>query len=140
MKWVVESSPVAVTRQTEKRRLCGSPMVVTRWRGAGWRWGACQGLHPQVRAARGGSSSHLVRSQEVATGLPADRPLPDNGLFVDQSEMIYSIDSRSFYCKSFSNFSSNAPRIALTRFSPMIQRFSLLNPSPAICRKVAIIR
>ncbi|CAA7392267.1 unnamed protein product [Spirodela intermedia] len=36
-------------------------------------------------------------SYEVATRLPADRPLPDDGLFVDQSEMIYSMDSRSFY-------------------------------------------
>ncbi|CAA6674216.1 unnamed protein product [Spirodela intermedia] len=30
-------------------------------------------------------------SYEVATRLPADRPLPDDGLFVDQSEMIYSM-------------------------------------------------
>ncbi|CAA7393171.1 unnamed protein product [Spirodela intermedia] len=36
-------------------------------------------------------------SYEVATRLPADRPLPDDGLFVDQSEMIYSMDSQSFY-------------------------------------------
>ncbi|CAA6675713.1 unnamed protein product [Spirodela intermedia] len=43
MKWVVESSPAAVTRGAEKRRLCGSPAAVTRRRGAGWRWGACQG-------------------------------------------------------------------------------------------------
>ncbi|CAA6674808.1 unnamed protein product [Spirodela intermedia] len=108
MKWVVESSPIVVTRQTKKRRLCDSPATVTRQRGAGWRWGACQGLHLQVRAARGGSSSHLVCSQEVTTCLPADRPLPDDGLFVDQSEMLYSVDSRSFYCESFSNFSNNA--------------------------------
>ncbi|CAA7397917.1 unnamed protein product [Spirodela intermedia] len=110
MKWVVESSLAAVTRRSGKTatlRLSGGS-AVTQWRGAGWRWGACQGLHPQVRAARGGSSSHLVRSQEVATRLPADRPLPDDDLFVDQSEMIYSIDSRSFYRESFSNFSSNA--------------------------------
>ncbi|CAA7388238.1 unnamed protein product [Spirodela intermedia] len=112
MKWVVESSPAAVTRRSGKTatlRLSGSPAAVTRRRGAGWRWGACQGLHPQVRVARGGSSSHLVRSQEVATRLSADRPLPDDGLFVDQSEMIYSMDSRSFYRESFSNFSNNAP-------------------------------
>ncbi|CAA6674266.1 unnamed protein product [Spirodela intermedia] len=38
MKWVVESSPTAVTRQSgKKRRLCGSPAAVTRWRGARWR-------------------------------------------------------------------------------------------------------
>ncbi|CAA6672939.1 unnamed protein product [Spirodela intermedia] len=97
MKWVVESSPVVVTRRTKKRRLCDSPATVTRRRGAGWRWGACQGLHPQVRVARGGSSSHLVHSQEVVTHLPADRPLLDDSLFVDQSEMLYSVDSRSFY-------------------------------------------
>ncbi|CAA6658537.1 unnamed protein product [Spirodela intermedia] len=130
MKWVIESSPAAVTRRSgktatlrglsnrlwqlspggaEKRRLCGSPAAVTRRRGAGWRWARVRELHPQVRAARGGSSLHLVRSQEVATRLPADRPLPDDGLFVDQSEMIYSMDSRSFYRESFSNFSSNAP-------------------------------
>ncbi|CAA7392193.1 unnamed protein product [Spirodela intermedia] len=71
-------------------------MVVTRERGAGWRWDACQGLHLQVRAARGGSSSHLVRSQEVTTLLPVDRPLPNDGLFVDQSEMIYLMDCDPF--------------------------------------------
>ncbi|CAA7404009.1 unnamed protein product [Spirodela intermedia] len=27
----------------EKWQLCGSPATVTRRRGAGWRWGACQG-------------------------------------------------------------------------------------------------
>ncbi|CAA6664116.1 unnamed protein product [Spirodela intermedia] len=86
MKWVVESSPTAVTRRSGKQRLCGSPAAVTRRRGAGWRWGA----------SRGGSSSHLVRSQEVATRLPVDRPLPDDGLFVDQSEMIYSMDCDPF--------------------------------------------
>ncbi|CAA6660775.1 unnamed protein product [Spirodela intermedia] len=37
MKWVVESSPAAVTGGAEKRRLCGSPVAVTRRRGAGWR-------------------------------------------------------------------------------------------------------
>ncbi|CAA6672277.1 unnamed protein product [Spirodela intermedia] len=37
MKWVVESSPAAVTRWSEKWRLCGSPAAVTRRRGAGWR-------------------------------------------------------------------------------------------------------
>ncbi|CAA7397919.1 unnamed protein product [Spirodela intermedia] len=101
MEWVVESSPATVTRQTEKWQLCGSPAAVTRQRGAGWRWGAhVRELHPQVRAARRGSSSNLVRSQEVATRLPADRPLHDDGLFVDQSEMIYSMDSRSFYRES----------------------------------------
>ncbi|CAA7392274.1 unnamed protein product [Spirodela intermedia] len=83
----------------EKRGLCGSPAAVTRWRGAGWRWGVCQ------------RASSSVRSQEVATRLPADRPLPDDGLFIDQSEMIYSMDSRSFYRESLSNFSSNAPRL-----------------------------
>ncbi|CAA6675424.1 unnamed protein product [Spirodela intermedia] len=39
-------------------------------------------------------------AREVATRLPADRPLLDDGLFVDQSEMIYSMDSRSFYHES----------------------------------------
>ncbi|CAA6674190.1 unnamed protein product [Spirodela intermedia] len=34
----------AISRSSsEKRRLCGSPAAVTRRRGAGWRWGACQG-------------------------------------------------------------------------------------------------
>ncbi|CAA6674370.1 unnamed protein product [Spirodela intermedia] len=37
MKWVVKSSPAAVTRRSKKRRLCGSPAAVTRRRGAGWR-------------------------------------------------------------------------------------------------------
>ncbi|CAA6674620.1 unnamed protein product [Spirodela intermedia] len=96
MKWVVKSSPVAVTWRTEKRRLCGSPAAVTRRRGAGWRWGACQGASSSGPRSKGGSSSHLVRSQEVATRLPADRPLPDDGLFVDQSEMIYSMDCDPF--------------------------------------------
>ncbi|CAA7404037.1 unnamed protein product [Spirodela intermedia] len=66
-KWIKKSSLVLVTYRlrrlspggAEKRRLCGSPAAVT-WRsGAGWRWGACQGLHPQVCVIRGGSSSHL---------------------------------------------------------------------------------
>ncbi|CAA7398850.1 unnamed protein product [Spirodela intermedia] len=83
MKWVVESSPAAVTRRSGKTELDGGGARVRE-------------LHPQVRAARGGSSSHLVRSQEVATGLPADRPLPDDGLFVDQSEMIYLMDCDPF--------------------------------------------
>ncbi|CAA7397711.1 unnamed protein product [Spirodela intermedia] len=39
MKWVVELS----WWLAEKRRLCGTPTAVTRQRGAGWRWGACQG-------------------------------------------------------------------------------------------------
>ncbi|CAA6674020.1 unnamed protein product [Spirodela intermedia] len=67
MKWVVESSPVAVTRRSGKTatlQLSGGS-AVTRRRGAGWRWGACQGLHPQVRAARGGSSSHLSIYHEL---------------------------------------------------------------------------
>ncbi|CAA7392276.1 unnamed protein product [Spirodela intermedia] len=42
-------------------------------------------LHPQVRATRVGSSSHLVRSQEVATHLPADYPLPDDSFFILRS-------------------------------------------------------
>ncbi|CAA7393084.1 unnamed protein product [Spirodela intermedia] len=34
----------AISRSSpEKRRLCGSSTTVTRRRGAGWRWGACQG-------------------------------------------------------------------------------------------------
>ncbi|CAA6672550.1 unnamed protein product [Spirodela intermedia] len=96
MKWVVESSPAAVTRRSGKTATLRLSAAVTRRRGAGWRWARVRELHPQVRAARGGSSSHLVRSQEVATGLPADRPLPDDGLFVDQSEMIYSMDCDPF--------------------------------------------
>ncbi|CAA7392259.1 unnamed protein product [Spirodela intermedia] len=77
--------------------------AVTRQRGARWRWGVCQGA----------SSSN--------------RPLPDDSLFVDQSEMLYSIDLQFFYHESFSNFSSNASQITLTRFSPMIHNeyFSL---------------
>ncbi|CAA7394618.1 unnamed protein product [Spirodela intermedia] len=95
--WAISRSSCELSpSEVEKRRLCGSLTVVTQQKGARWKWGACQGLHPQVRAARGGSSSHLVRSQEVATGLPADRPLPDDGLFVDQSEMIYSMDCDPF--------------------------------------------
>ncbi|CAA6672092.1 unnamed protein product [Spirodela intermedia] len=78
MKWVVESSPTAVTRQSEK-------MATLRLSG---------GCHPTEKSWM----------EEVATRLPADRPLPDDGLFVDQSEMIYSMDSRSFYRESFSNF------------------------------------
>ncbi|CAA6657044.1 unnamed protein product [Spirodela intermedia] len=96
MKWVVESSPAAVTRQSGKTATCGSPAAVTRRRGAGWRWARVSGSFILRSAARGGSSSHLVRSQEVATRLPADRPLPDDGLFVDQSEMIYSMDCDPF--------------------------------------------
>ncbi|CAA7405839.1 unnamed protein product [Spirodela intermedia] len=57
--WAISRSP------SEKRRLCGSPAAVTRQRGAGWRWGACQGLHPQVHAARGGSLSHLSIYHEL---------------------------------------------------------------------------
>ncbi|CAA7401711.1 unnamed protein product [Spirodela intermedia] len=108
MKWVVESSPAAVTRRSGKTATF-SPAAVTRRRGAGWRWGACQGLHPQVRVVRGGSSSHPVLSQEVMTRLLADRPLLDDTLFIDQSEMLYSMDSRTFYYESFNNFSNNAP-------------------------------
>ncbi|CAA7388589.1 unnamed protein product [Spirodela intermedia] len=70
MKWVVESSPAAVTRRSGKTatlRLSG-------------------GCHPTERGWM----------EEVATGLPADRPLPDDGLFVDQSEMIYSMDCDPF--------------------------------------------
>ncbi|CAA7393271.1 unnamed protein product [Spirodela intermedia] len=46
-------------------------------------------------------------AREVATRLPVDRPLPDD-------------NSRSFHRKLFSNFSNNAQRIVLTRFSSMI--------------------
>ncbi|CAA6654030.1 unnamed protein product [Spirodela intermedia] len=70
MKWVVESSPAAVTRRSGKTatlRLSG-------------------GCHPTERSWM----------EEVATRLPADRPLPDDGLFVDQSEMIYSMDCDPF--------------------------------------------
>ncbi|CAA7401818.1 unnamed protein product [Spirodela intermedia] len=64
MKWVVESSPAAVTRRSGKTATF-SAAAITRRRGAGWRWGTCQGLHPQVRAARGGSSSHLSIYHEL---------------------------------------------------------------------------
>ncbi|CAA6675831.1 unnamed protein product [Spirodela intermedia] len=110
MKWVVESSPVAITRRS--RKMATFPLTtVTRWRRVGWRWACVKELHPQVCVAKGGSSSHLVHSQEVATRLPVDRPLPDDSLFVDQSKMIYLMDSQSFYCESFSNFNSNAPEL-----------------------------
>ncbi|CAA6675771.1 unnamed protein product [Spirodela intermedia] len=45
MKWVVESSPAAVTGGAEKRQLCGSPAAVTRRRGAGWSDSRCLILH-----------------------------------------------------------------------------------------------
>ncbi|CAA6674038.1 unnamed protein product [Spirodela intermedia] len=67
-----------------------------------------------------GSSAHLVCSQEVVTRLLVDCPLPYDSLFVDQLEMIYSMNLQSFYHESFSNFSNNALQIALMRFSPMI--------------------
>ncbi|CAA7411122.1 unnamed protein product [Spirodela intermedia] len=38
MKWVVESSPAAVTRRSGKTATF-SLMTVTRQRGARWRWG-----------------------------------------------------------------------------------------------------
>ncbi|CAA6674386.1 unnamed protein product [Spirodela intermedia] len=69
---------IRYTLKSGKTALCGSPAAVTQRRGAGWSGARVRELHPQVRATRGGFSSHL--------------------------------------------------------------RFSLLNPSPAICRKVAIIR
>ncbi|CAA6675472.1 unnamed protein product [Spirodela intermedia] len=50
MKWVIKLSPAAVTRQSRK----------TATLGARWRWARVRELHPQVRAARGGSSSHLL--------------------------------------------------------------------------------
>ncbi|CAA6672094.1 unnamed protein product [Spirodela intermedia] len=78
MKWVVELSPAAVTRRNGK-----------------------------TATLRPSGGCHLTERswmEEVATRLPMDRPLPDDGLFVDQSEMIYSMDSRSFYRESFSNF------------------------------------
>ncbi|CAA7405412.1 unnamed protein product [Spirodela intermedia] len=59
------------------------------------------------------SGCHLTERswmEEVATRLPADRPLLDDNLFVDQSEMIYSMDSRSFYRESFSNLTGPRPR------------------------------
>ncbi|CAA7394591.1 unnamed protein product [Spirodela intermedia] len=74
MKWVTESSPAVVTRRSGKTatlRLSGD-------------------CHPTERSWM----------EEVATRLPADRPLPDDSLFVDQSEMVYSMDSRSFYRES----------------------------------------
>ncbi|CAA7394218.1 unnamed protein product [Spirodela intermedia] len=70
MKWVVKTSPGAVTRRSGK-------MATLR--------------------LSGGCHSTEKSWMEVATGLPADHPLPDDGLFVDQLEIIYSMDSRSFY-------------------------------------------
>ncbi|CAA7388491.1 unnamed protein product [Spirodela intermedia] len=71
MKWVVELSPAAVT----------------------WR----SGKMATLRLSGGCHLTERSWMEEVATHLTADRPLPDDGLFVDQSEMIYSMDSRSFY-------------------------------------------
>ncbi|CAA7394452.1 unnamed protein product [Spirodela intermedia] len=67
MKWVTESSLAAVTRRSGKT----STLRLS------------DGCHPTERSWM----------EEVATRLPADRPLPDDGLFVDQSEMIYSMGS-----------------------------------------------
>ncbi|CAA6674602.1 unnamed protein product [Spirodela intermedia] len=39
------------------------------------------------------------------------------------------MDSQSFYRESFNNLVAMLHQIALTRFSPMIQRFSIVNPS-----------
>ncbi|CAA6659426.1 unnamed protein product [Spirodela intermedia] len=52
------------------------------------------------RLSPDGDELDVGGAREVATCLPADRPLPDDGLFVDQSKMIYSMDSRSFYRES----------------------------------------
>ncbi|CAA6657160.1 unnamed protein product [Spirodela intermedia] len=57
-----------------------------------------------------------------------------------KNEMIYSMDSRSFYCESFSNFSSNAPRIVLMRFSPMIQRFSGVAYAPLVSPQAKLLK
>ncbi|CAA6674196.1 unnamed protein product [Spirodela intermedia] len=76
MKWVIDSSPVAVTRQSRKTATLRSLAAVTRRRGAGWRWGACQGLHPQVRVARGGSSSHLEVKIILHWALGGFKPVP----------------------------------------------------------------
>ncbi|CAA7401949.1 unnamed protein product [Spirodela intermedia] len=46
--------------------------------------------------------------------------------------MIYSMDSRSFYRESFSNFISNAPRIALTRFSKVPSLACTTTPCPTV--------
>ncbi|CAA7411125.1 unnamed protein product [Spirodela intermedia] len=74
MKWVVELSLAAVTRRSGKMAT--------------------------LRLSSNCHSTERSWMKEVATGLLADRPLPDDGLFVDQSEMIYSMDSRSFYRES----------------------------------------
>ncbi|CAA7388565.1 unnamed protein product [Spirodela intermedia] len=64
MKWVVELSPAAITRRSGKTatlRLSGGS-AVTRQRGAGWRWGVCQG------ASSSSSCSNLLiylRSLEI---------------------------------------------------------------------------
>lgn len=54
-------------------------------------------LHPQVHITKGGFSLHLVCSCEVETCLSMSCPLLDDNLFIDQSKMIDSIDSQSFY-------------------------------------------
>ncbi|CAA6672943.1 unnamed protein product [Spirodela intermedia] len=66
---------------------------------------------------------------------PDGEELDGGGAHVRESFILRSVQQEEALHRIY-----NAPRIALTRFSPMIQRFWLLNPSAAICRKVAIIR
>ncbi|CAA7400292.1 unnamed protein product [Spirodela intermedia] len=69
---------------------------------------------------------------EVATHLLVDRPLLDDGLFVDQSKMIYSMDLRSFYHESFNNFSKTLRlrvKLELLEISIMEVRFSSISSS-----------
>ncbi|CAA7405825.1 unnamed protein product [Spirodela intermedia] len=68
--WAISRSPLG------KWQLCSSPVVVTHWREARWRWGGAhvRELHPQVRAARGGSSSHLQCSANRVDEIFADDP------------------------------------------------------------------
>ncbi|CAA7392239.1 unnamed protein product [Spirodela intermedia] len=42
--WTISKSPCELSPdEVEKRQLCGSLVTITRWRGARWRWGTCQG-------------------------------------------------------------------------------------------------
>ncbi|CAA6674600.1 unnamed protein product [Spirodela intermedia] len=67
LKFVQQEEALHCIWYNEKMATLRLLVTVTRWRGARWRWGTCQGASPQVCAVRRGSSSHLVCSQEVAT-------------------------------------------------------------------------
>ncbi|CAA6669750.1 unnamed protein product [Spirodela intermedia] len=73
-------------------------------------FGSCHLLEWKTVTLRvfGGCHSTERSWMEVTACLSIDRPLLDDGLFVNQLEMLYLIDLRSFYCKSFNNVSNNA--------------------------------